>query len=293
LAGLALLIALVLAGVIAGRKSGWELAGFGLLWTGLFLLPVSNLLPMLQYMAERFLYLPLIGWLIALAAIVSTFPRQIIIRMTAFVFILLWAVTAWNRSWIWRDPVTLFVRSSQEGPKTQRVEDNAVAAIFYLPQVQRLFSGHEMNTVRTSANVADDSAVLKTLEQAYHLFPTNHVVLSCYGMSLAMTGRPGKGLPFLEKAAQLQPQKLDYWLNLARAALDANRPALAKSALEKAAALAGDNPAVLQLRFKFCWQTEDYPAAREIMLRLNQIAPGADHAYWLSEVEKKLKTANP
>lgn len=292
LAGLALLIALVLAGVIAGRKSGWELPGFGLLWTGLFLLPVSNLLPMLQYMAERFLYLPLIGWLIAFAAIVSAFPRQIIIRMTAFVVILLWAVTAWNRSWIWRDPVTLFVRSSQEGPQTQRVEDNAVSAIIHLPRVQRFFSGNETNTVRTSANIADNSAVLSTLEQAYQLFPTNHVVLSYYGTSLALTGQPGKALPFLEKAAQLQPQKLDYWLNLARAALDARQPALAKSALEKAAALAGDNPAVLQLRFKFCWQTEDYPAAREIMLRLNQIAPGDEHAYWLSEVEKKLKTAS-
>ena len=29
------------------------------------------------------------------------------------------------------------------------------------------------------------------------------------------------------------------------------------------------------------------------MLRLNQIAPNDEHAYWLSEVEKKLKTANP
>jgi len=289
LAGLALLIALVLAGVFAGRKSGWELFGFGLLWTGLFLLPVSNLLPMLQYMAERFLYLPLIGWLIAFAAIVSAFPRQSIIRLTAFVVILLWAVTAWNRSWIWRDPVTLFVRSSQEGPHTQRVEDNAVAAIIYLPRVQRFFSGNQTNAVRTAANIADDSAVLNTLEQAYDLFPTNHIVLSYYGTSLALTGQPENALPFLEKAAQQQPQKLDYWLNLARAALDARQPALARSALEKATALAGDNPAVLQLRFKFCWQTEDYPAAREIMLRLNQIAPDAGHAYWLSEVEKKLK----
>jgi hypothetical protein len=291
LAGLALLIALVLAGVIAGRKSGWELLGFGLLWTGLFLLPVSNLLPMLQYMAERFLYLPLIGWLIAFAAIVSAFPRQSIIRMTAFAVILLWAVTAWTRSWIWRDPVTLFVRSSQEGPYTRRVEDNVVAAIIYLPQVQRFFSGNETNTVRSSANVTDNSAVLSTLEQAYHLFPTNHAVLSYYGTSLALAGQPGKALPFLEKAAQLQPQKLDYWLNLARAALDARQPALAKLALEKAAALAGDNPAVLQLRFKFCWQTGDYPAAREIMLKLNRIAPTEEHAYWLNEVEKKLKTA--
>jgi len=119
------------------------------------------------------------------------------------------------------------------------------------------------------------------------LYPTNQVVLSYYGTCLARTGQPEKALPFLEKAAQLQPNNLDYWLNLARAALEAGQPALAKSALEKAAALAGDNPAVLQLRFKFCWQTEDYPAAREIMLRWNQIAPGDEHAYWLSEVEKK------
>jgi Tfp pilus assembly protein PilF len=166
-----------------------------------------------------------------------------------------------------------------------------VAAIIYLPQVQRFFSGNETNTVRTSANTADGRAALSTLEQAYHLFPTNHVVLSYYGTSLALAGQPGKALPFLEKAAQLQPQKLDYWLNLVRAALDAGQPALAKSALEKAAALAGDSPALLQLRFKFCWQTGDYPAAREIMLRLNQIAPSDEHAYWLSELEKKMKTA--
>jgi Tfp pilus assembly protein PilF len=209
--------------------------------------------------------------------------------MTAFVVILLWAVTAWNRSWIWRDPVTLFVRSSQEGPHTQRIEDNAVAAIIYLPQVQRFVSSNETNAVRTSANIADGRAALSTLEQAYHLFPTNHVVLFYYGTCLALAGQPETALPFLEQAAQLQPQKLDYWLNLARAALDAGQPAPARSALEKATALAGDNPAVLQLRFKFCWQTEDYPAAREIMLRLNQIAPDTGQAYWLSEVEKKLK----
>jgi tetratricopeptide (TPR) repeat protein len=292
LGGLALLIALVLTGVIAGRKSGWELLGFGLLWTGLFLLPVSNLLPMLQYMAERFLYLPLIGWLIAFAAIISILPRRSIVHPIALILILLWAATAWTRSWIWRDQLTLFVRSSQEGPHTQRVEDNTVAAIIYLPQVQHFFSGNGSNTVPISANTADAGAVLNTLEQAYRLFPTNHIVLSYYGTCLARSGQPGKALSFLEKAAQLQPQKLDYWLNLARAALEAGQPATAKFALEKAAALDSDNPSVLQLRFKFYWQTEDYPAAREIMLRLNQIAPGDEHAYWLSEVEKKLKTAS-
>jgi hypothetical protein len=292
LGGLALLTVLVAAGVIAWRKSGWELAGFGLLWTGLFLLPVSNLVPMLQYMAERFLYLPLIGWLMAFAAIASAVREKILMRMIAFVLLLLWATMAWNRSWIWRDPVTLFVASSQQGPHTQRVEDNAVSAIIHLPLVERFISSNGTNAVQTSVTVVDADTALNALEQAYRLYPTNQVVLSYYGTALALAGQPAKALPLLEKAAQTRPEKLDNWLNLARAALDAKQLPMAKSALEKAAALAGDNPALLQLRFKYCWQTEDYTVAREIMLRLNQIEPTAEHAYWLNEVDKKLKAAS-
>jgi protein O-mannosyl-transferase len=291
IAGLALLIVLAGFGVIAWRKSGWELAGFGLLWTGLFLLPVANLVPMMQYMAERFLYLPLIGWLIAFATIASALREKFLVRAIVVVLLLLWAVVAWNHSWIWQDPVTLFVASSQNGPHTQRVEDNAVSAIIHLPQVERFLSSNGTNAVQTSANAADAEAALQALALANHLFPTNQVALSYYGTAWALAGQPAKALPFLEQAAQLQPDKLDNWLNLARAALDAGQPALAKSALEKAAALAGDNPAVLQLRFKYYWQTEDYSGAREIVVRLNQIQPTDDHAYWLNEVEKRLSSA--
>jgi hypothetical protein len=288
IAGFVLLVALMLTGVIAWRKSGWELAGFGLLWTGLFLLPVANLVPMMQYMAERFLYLPLIGWLIASAAIASALHRQNLVPAAVFGLILLWAVTAWNRSWIWRDPLTLFVASSQQGPHTQRVEDNAVSAIIHLPQVERFLSSNGTNAVQASADVADSEVALNALGRAYHLYPTNQVVLTYYGTAWALAGQPAKALPFLEQAAQLLPQKLDNWLNLARAALDANQPSVAKAALEKAAVLAGNDPAVLQLRFKYYWQTGDFPAAREVMLRLNQIEPTGEHARWLDEVEKKL-----
>jgi len=185
----------------------------GIVWIwiavdGLFLLPVSNLLPMLQYMAERFLYLPLIGWLIAFAAIVSAFPRQSIIRLTAFC----------RHFAVGGDGVEPLVDLAGSGhavcpqqsgrPHTQRVEDNAVAAIIYLPRVQRFFSGNGTNTVRTAANIADDSAVLSTLEQAYDLFPTNHVVLSYYGTSLALTGQPEKALPFLKRPHSYKPKKL-------------------------------------------------------------------------------------
>jgi protein O-mannosyl-transferase len=293
LGGLALLAALLAVGFAAGRSRKLALLGFGLVWTGLFLLPVSNLLPMMQYMAERFLYLPLIGWLMGLAAIAAVAPRQLLTRPLAFVLILLWAVLAWNRSWIWQDPIALFVRSAKEGPKTQRVENNAVSAILHLPGVERFMSldktGKKLS-VSESADMATGRYAVDILAEANRLFPTNGNILSAYGVCLAATGEPEKAVPLLEQAAQEQPDNLDRWLNLSRAALAANHPARAESALVKAAGLSPTNAAVLQLGFKFYWQTGNYPAARETLLQLNRIAPAEENAYWLSEVEKKLKT---
>ncbi len=292
--GLVLLAALMAVGFAAGRSRKLALLGFGLLWTGLFLLPVSNLLPMMQYMAERFLYLPLIGWLMALTAIAAISPRPALVRFAAYTLVLLWAITAWNRSWIWRDPISLFVRSAQEGPKTQRVENNAVAAILHLPSVERFFSGDQTGStlsVPESVNPEASGYVVSLMAEANRLFPTNQEILSTYGICLAATGKPEKALPLLESAAQAQPENLDRWLNLGRAALAANRTDLAGSALEKAAHLTHDSPVVLQLYFKLDWQTENYPAARDIMLQLNRIAPNAENARWLSEVERKIRTA--
>jgi len=296
LGGLALLAALVAIGFWSWHRREGKLLGFGLLWTGLFLLPVSNLVPMMQYMAERFLYLPLIGWLIAFVGLARLLPMQKFTRVAALGLVLLWGITAWNRSWIWRDGVTLFVRSSQEGPKTARVENNAVIAILNLPLVHQFFSSHDTNQEVSIGPLPDPVAnehVLETLAEAQQLFPTNLEILSHYGAALAATGKPEKALPFLEQAAQLQPGDLNRWLNLARAALDAGQPAPAESALEKADGLVHDNPDVLQLRFKFYWQSRDYFHARETMSRLNRIAPSEEHAYWLAQAEGKLKAAGP
>jgi len=290
--GLALLAILAAIGFVAGRSQKLALLGFGLLWTGLFLLPVSNLVPMMQYMAERFLYLPLIGWLMGLAAIAAIAPRLPQVRLVSFLLILLWAITAWNRSWIWRDPVTLFVRSAQEGPRTQRVENNAVSAILHLSGVRQFLApdktGKKM-AVSESADLITGRYAVAILAQANQLFPTNVDILSTYGVVLAATGAPEKAVPLLEQAAQGQPRNPDHWLNLARAALAANQVTLAQASLDKAATLASTNAAVLQLSFKLYWQTGNFPAARETLLHLNQVAPDDENAYWLKEVEKKLK----
>jgi hypothetical protein len=296
LGGLVLLMMLVTLGFFSWRKPGWVLTGFGLLWTGLFLLPVSNLLPMMQYMAERFLYLPLIGWLIAAATIAGFVDRKKLIQAATLCVLLLWSLLAWNRSWIWKDELTLFVRSSQEGPKTERVEGNAVAAILHLPHISRFFALDEKNgklTVRDSVDAASKDKVMHTFEEALRLFPENHAILSFMGITLATTGQPEKAVPLFEKAAQLQPQNIDCWLNLARAALATSQFDKVSQALDKATTLTPNNPSVLAVIFDFQWQTGNYTEARETALRWRQLSPTDENARWLAEVEKKLKEQNP
>jgi hypothetical protein len=296
LVGLALLLALVAAGICAWRRPDWKLAGFGLLWVGLFMLPVSNLLPMMQYMAERFLYLPLIGWLLAVGIVAASLPRQKIVQLAAAGLIFIWALSAWDRSWIWHDEVNLFVRSSLDNPQAERVEHNAVAAILHLPQIQRFFrldepTGHLL--VTTDLTNAPKEEVVRTCEQAYALFPQNDTITTLTGIGLAATGEPAAAVPYFQKAVQLRPKNGTYWLNLARAASDSGQFDIARPALDKALALTPGLPAALQVQLHIQWQTGDFAGAKQTLLSLQKAAPSEENAHWLQEVEIKLSQKPP
>lgn len=177
-AGLWLLIGGVAAAAWSSTRSHWRFLSFSLAWVGLFLLPVSNLLPMMQYMAERFLYLSLIGWLLLAAGLLIQIRRWQVGIAAGTAALCLWMLTAWDRSLLWHDNLTLFVQSSQQHPRSQRVVDNAVGAIFAQPQVGSIFR---------FANKARDLSILKvpepseraplrqTLEAALQMFPEDPV----------------------------------------------------------------------------------------------------------------------
>ena len=294
--GLGLLAALAAAGFFAWRRNALRAAGFGLLWTGLFLLPVSNLLPMMQYLAERFLYLPLIGWLLAAALLLSLIPQRRIMVAAALGLILVWGATAWNRSWIWKDSLTLFVSSSQDNPQAERMEHNAAAAVLGLPQIGRYYSWDE-NTdrliIHDRVDTASKEKVLQTLEEAHRILPKNHILIELLGITLATTGDPARAVPLFEQAARLKPRNADYWLNLARGALATSQFEKARSAAGKAASLSPDNAIVLGVLFEVQRRRQDYAAARETVLHWRKISPTDENARLLADMEKKLAEKNP
>lgn len=288
LGGLFLLVALAGGAVLAWRSERWRLVGFGLVWTGCFLLPVSNLVPMMQYLAERFLYLPLIGWLLAVAGLLAAFRQRPAVPIFCVGVVLAWGLTAWNRSWIWRDEITLFIRTSQENPKCARVESNAVAAVFHLPQILRAFkleNGNVAITDRIDPGSVDK--VVATFNEALKYFPDNPHLLAALGMTLATTGQPGPAVPLFKKAAALDPENMETWLNLARAALADKEFEPARAAVVKVLARNPDNHFALAIQFECQWHAGGFPAALATARHWNQVAPDANSAAALEKAGKK------
>jgi protein O-mannosyl-transferase len=113
------------------RNRRW--AWFGLAWFLVTLLPVANIVPLINeysliLAAEHFLYMPLIGFLIFLAAVagwlMTTLGGLLTARFRWLLFVLavvVLGVLAMNQNRTWSDEVTLFERTLRYEPGLGRV----------------------------------------------------------------------------------------------------------------------------------------------------------------------------
>lgn len=212
LGGIALLIAMAIIAARTLPRSRTRFVAVALAWIGLFILPVSNLLPMMQYMAERFLYLPLIGWLLLTAGVLMRIQNWRLATGVATAALVFWAGTAWDRSLLWRDNLTLFVQSSQQQPHSQRVVNNAIGAIFAQPQVATFFRFANLQRDLTIVRIPEPSErppLRATLEVAYNLFPDDPTTLHALAQLETWDGNTAKAETFRQLAtAKPVPAKL-------------------------------------------------------------------------------------
>lgn len=95
------------------------------LWGGLFffmaLLPVSNIIPIKIPIAERFLYLPLLGFCIAFASglrKVFTTDRRFLVA--GLVFVSIFTLLTFKRNYVWRDEYSLWSDTLRKAPGNAR-----------------------------------------------------------------------------------------------------------------------------------------------------------------------------
>jgi protein O-mannosyl-transferase len=102
--------------LVLAWKRGRKLEAFGLGWIGVALLPVANLLyPAGFYVAERTLYLPSVGLVLAAAAALVRLPRQTL-RLAAVGLCLLGGVRTALRVPVWRDDNSVTLSIIDDSP---------------------------------------------------------------------------------------------------------------------------------------------------------------------------------
>ena len=286
LAGLLLILVGIAAIIVCLRRQSHDMIGIGLLWVGLLMLPVSNVVPMMQYMAERFLYLPLVGWLILCAAFLNQSRFGTPLRMLCFLILLLWAGLALNRSFIWRNDLTLFVTSSRNSPPNARLERNAVKAMLREPHIASVLQPDPDNP---SSRNPDWAAVFKTLDTLQELYPGNELVLMAAGMAQVKRSKLEEAINSFTLASERNPSNLHAWSNLGRACVNAKQYDRAESALQKALGIDSRHVPTLESLARVHWHHEEYESARDTYERILAInSQNRDASYWMKRSQEAL-----
>ncbi len=248
--------------------TGWAVrrapaAGFGALWFWITLAPsiAVNLLPLPSaIMAERFLYLPTVGFSLVLGGGAARLLGPVVWGRTtqirpvpslglAAVLLVYGVLTLW-RNEDWRDEYRLYSRMVETSPDaamphlnlafTQLARGEVEPANQHLREAVRLAPGSPRANAGlglTETILGDREAGLRHGLEARALAPGNADVLASLGALYLQRGEPALGLPELTESLRIKPNQVHAALNraLALAWLGQSEPAEAQ--LERALAL--------------------------------------------------------
>ncbi len=126
-AGSIILLLLLLAAAVFLYHT-YPVLSFGILWFFLTMIPVSNLVPALHFKAERYLYLPSIGYCLILASLLwmlhiyagrkGQSAKWGIVALASLIS-LAYGILTFDRNFDWKDDLTIFTDAVRKSPYTR------------------------------------------------------------------------------------------------------------------------------------------------------------------------------
>ncbi|MGB5746671.1 MAG: tetratricopeptide repeat protein [Desulfobacterales bacterium] len=125
LIGLFVVSGLIGAGIVIHKKS--KAVFFGLWWFLISLFPVYNLIPLFNPFADRYLYIPLVGFCVVVAVVLNGFLKSRLSRPRAFTMITpiivifiagLYSTVTIARNRDWKDGLTLWSKTVKSSPNS-------------------------------------------------------------------------------------------------------------------------------------------------------------------------------
>ena len=200
------------------------LAGWG--WYAIALLPVSGVMQTGgQALADRFTYLPTIGFVLAAVGVLPKAPRRRRVAAgIAAVACALLAVLAWRQSGLWHDTVTLMEHTVAVTPPNLYARSQL--ALAYM-------------------NRGDGARAQALFEQVLREKPGIAQVQINLGVLAAGRGDYAAAVEQYQKGLAADPQSFEGWNNLAAALLEQHRAEEAGAALERALQIRPQDPDAL------------------------------------------------
>ncbi len=239
--------AAILLGALVLRR--WRpLESLGLLWVFVALLPVLNIVPIGAMMAERFLYLPSVGFCIAVSSAGNallnriSIPRWVAPALLGLVVTIAFALT-WRRNAEWKSATTLWEAEKRKIPDDVVVNNNLAVeytthgdyekardcletALKSTPNYWRAY----VNLGNVQHKLKQDDASLASLAEARRLEPTATSPDLFTAMVYYDQHDLPQALPFFAAAASKGPNEaqVHYWYGRALYESDRFREAWAE-----------------------------------------------------------------
>jgi tetratricopeptide (TPR) repeat protein len=256
LIGIGMTASLLLYAVRNRKRAG--VYAFAVLWFFVALLPVSNIYPINAYMAEHWLYLPSVGFFLALAnAVASLYHKNGVFRRGGLLAI--GAITALyaalgirQNSVYWTDPIRFYERTIRYAPDSFIIYNNL--ANIYL---------------RTGKN----TEAITLYKRSLNLAPRNAPTYSNLGLAYKNIGDIPNAIASYTKAIELNPSHPNGYNNLGNIYKEIGKSREALLLYQKAAELAPDDAGIYYNLASAYKNIGDEAAAAAAHKRANEISP--------------------
>lgn len=250
---------LALAGAAFHYRRRFPLASYGFFVFCLILLPTSSFVPLKDVIADRRLYLPIVGLiLIALEFLRRWKASTRTLAATLATVSLVFAVWTYNRSHVWSSAVTLWEDAAQKAPNKQRVQFGVAVAYF---QANRCREAAD-RFARAAAIQKPDYMVLMDWGMAYDCNNQHDLAMEKMNESIALhpsaqawanvallelkQGQMEQPLAALDKAQALDPAYINTYVYRGMLQMALGKYPQAQANLEQALAIDSTNPAAIE-----------------------------------------------
>ena len=215
----------------ARRDHPWLALGWA--WYLITLMPVIGIVQVgMQAMADRYMYAPMIGVLMAVAFEAAEGPRAIAYAGVAL--LAAWSAVTWRQIPVWHDGVTLFTHALEIDRENFVAHDNLgveldrrgqhEAALAHYRETLRLKPGDrngESNYAQASfakgqrlLGAGDPAGAIAAFRDGLHYRPGNALALLSLGVAQAQTGHDDAAREAFEAALRYDPRNVEAHFDL-------------------------------------------------------------------------------